>query len=737
MLLEPHRSPGIARFAPRWRHAAVVALVLACAVAPSPSADGPPELDLAVVLDIKGLEGVPPGWGYESHVEATYSIADSWRPRDDGGSSVNLPDSKEIVATWRKSTPRESPAAYLAAHGGILGLEPGDWVPIEVKTASGSGAGWDNRDRSSYSVEPYSRGWVVRTRSGAKLYINVPGITDDGQGLWMPCHPAIEATGETQVFTLTNPEIRDWARLDRTVDRALGGMIANEKETYCTARYQLKLSMALPKPAQEEVVIETADNYSTWLPRGDLFNPAKAGNRLTVTARINPRGPGAPPPKQARFRFALVDTSREKGVCLNWPKLPDAPGKGAAVEPLDLAIEQQDDLKVESLSQVATSLNLAREQQIAVDSYDFGAFGRLEVTALFPDGTTAVAHLASDGLKRQLTIPKDTDGNHIADAWDQEPESSTSHRAQVTDEDDDPPADGCKGDALPRYEEYRGFILEGEHTRTSPRRKDVFIFDRDGLGVGTFRNSKLDVRLVRDGEVGLEFGEPNRRVINPNRGFATLGPQYVIYLHKPDGAAGGDALQMGVTNSPRDVPLLPRDVEDVVINTGRIERFDLPNTIAHELAHAAHVQHHGGEVSVDAQWENGQWVPFPPDKDGCPQPVVVAGPGSAFSGDDNCIMRYNLANFYYSEKAEARRMRRADGKGELTALPYGSADLPGQQFCTSPKGTGVNAKDRPGGSKAGDAALGRCLFQFCVNWHRHPPSPEVLVAPPHSSKKCK
>ena len=66
------------------------------------------------------------------------------------------------------------------------------------------------------------------------------------------------------------------------------------------------------------------------------------------------------------------------------------------------------------------------------------------------------------------------------------------------DKDEDSVPVGAEiGDGLIRYEEYRGFIVQGAHTRLSPTKKDVFVFN-DGVpinGCGWATTDKLTAEV--------------------------------------------------------------------------------------------------------------------------------------------------------------------------------------------------------------------------------------------------
>ncbi|MGC9004831.1 MAG: hypothetical protein ACP5KZ_09045, partial [bacterium] len=106
-----------------------------------------------------------------------------------------------------------------------------------------------------------------------------------------------------------------------------------------------------------------------------------------------------------------------------------------------------------------------------------------------PKGANGIwAHIKDKPDRFYLNIPIDDDHNYISDAWEFNKKGKQARR-ETEDEDDDPPCrdeQGNKknlGDGLTAYDEYRGFFVDsgtgGKHTRTSPEKKDLFIFDDD------------------------------------------------------------------------------------------------------------------------------------------------------------------------------------------------------------------------------------------------------------------
>ena len=123
--------------------------------------------------------------------------------------------------------------------------------------------------------------------------------------------------------------------------------------------------------------------------------------------------------------------------------------------------------------------------KITVKSKDGGSFGTLQ---------------ASFNGNATINIPKDDNGNYIADKSD----TKYGYTNPALDNEKGPTGqlntvenNTQIGDGLVDFEEYRGIEAGGEHTRLSPTKKDIFIvsdfstFDSDGLatsGIGYASN---------------------------------------------------------------------------------------------------------------------------------------------------------------------------------------------------------------------------------------------------------
>jgi hypothetical protein len=465
------------------------------------------------------------------------------------------------------------------------------------------------------------------------------------------------------------------------------------------------LSTGVVVEAEAEIIPSSA--YASWVPEAGE-DEQKPGNTITVRARVYKKGdPTKSSGKNACFKFQLVDVSKEKGVCLNWPEASDS------TDGFDLKIEAKsnDSLKVAKDGQSAESAAGLNESNVTITSHDWGAYGKLRVTVVFDDGSTVEAHVPGDPSIHELTLPKDDNGNHIADVWEKlYPIGSFEAQA---DDDVNPKGDNSPGDGLSLYEEYRGFVVQGRHLRTSPVEKDLFVRDDNHLGLGYFVQSLLTVHLIESIECLAEDGATNPWVINYNRGFATRGQQHLLYM-RPATLEGLYGLADGTGPG---VPKTTKAVKIDVASCLTIGARQLQSTIAHELSHGCNVWHHGDSdypvTEVEGLMPNGTWVKYT-----SVAPWTVSIKGGQESGVEQCIMRYSLSSYYENSMGTWRWKKPPKGALQL-GKPYAPGEDPGIVFCDDAKGTGVNGNADLGSSKAGNATKGNCKGQFCVNDSRH------------------
>jgi hypothetical protein len=498
-------------------------------------------------------------------------------------------------------------------------------------------------------------------------------------------------------------------------------------------KFQYTVSGGAPKDATEVELIPP-EGYQYWLPQAGE-NEKEPGNLMLVGIVAHKKDdPDSPPPKKVlKYTITLEDTSKEKGVDLNWPSSATGNGPTAdfdfRIDNLSLNYKLTDD-KGQAAATIEEGLT---EFWVQLTSYDWGGWTHLKVVAELSDHSTVVAHVR--GLPQQtLAVPKDDDGNHIADAWEQQ--HNVSNLDPASDEDA-LPSNGSTGDGIALYDEYRGFHVGGDHTRLSPNFKDLFVRDFDKLGAGNYQAATdIHVRVLQDNEAA---DNKESAAAGGSPLYATPNGRYgkvpVIPLRNKNIGDGG----VGSTEPQHGLPATIQEVQiDAAVIAAGYKTDALKQrqaTIAHELGHATNVKHHDGDSLIDYnvgdvickntvkqpdgsvkytgdisnflcsdEPEKGSAkIPGPKDKADC---WGVAVKGGMFSGNDQCPMRYDMTSLYEDPNGACTVLH---GRGKMLSK-FGRDPPPQGKFCRSPQGTGVNADSNPH-NKAGDATMGVCYFQ--------------------------
>ena len=248
----------------------------------------------------------------------------------------------------------------------------------------------------------------------------------------------------------------------------------NEEETE-----QSRHARVLLVPVYDNLEVELAiEDYDQWRPKGKISDPKKPGNNLKVRATLKNKD-GSPPedlPPVARFVFELKDTSREPGICLNWPLNAKDNDPDLRLAEFGLAGE----LSNEDQKFIVKTVPRDEQEQpyatVQVDSYDFGGQSELRVICELEDGREVVG-LLDDGKggKDLVRVPKMDGPGWIAGSWRKQ-----HGVVDLADNDDEEKVEGqdYKGDGLTLYEEYRGFVENGVHISGDPKKKDLFILNR-------------------------------------------------------------------------------------------------------------------------------------------------------------------------------------------------------------------------------------------------------------------
>lgn len=509
-----------------------------------------------------------------------------------------------------------------------------------------------------------------------------------------------------QLVAKFDPKLKNWsASATATHEFDMSSEESGLRKATVTVNFTVTCG-ADPEESELEAVVIPPAGYSAWVPAAGV-NENTPGKQLEVRVKLrNKKEPKKPPEEGAKFTFELQKTSKESGVCLNSP-LQDAK------DSYDLGINSKEnpDLTVTG-SQIAVTKGYVEESEVTIDCYDWAAYGVLKISAVTASGKT-VPMVIQEQPGKELKIPLDQNDNRIADTWEKANGILAADSGSGWDNETQQ-GNRKNGDGLTLFEEYRGLIANGKHVRLHPDEKDLVIENRVGQlikpGLSFFEKaSGIKIIELRQGEL------VETRVVNLNSKYQHAGDQYGLrvlpgeFQHAFDLAA---ALPLRPHPSPKDcaeIALRQQYVNDFndpsVIQKSKLEiQAAMTLAIAHEIAHALSVQHHGDEAEpaevelgpnsdANVYDEKGRLIPKPFTVRG-----AIGGYRGPGSGDINCIMSY--APFYdWAHNRLEKTFRK------VPRVSNGSI------FCTSAKGTGINAN----GAYFGDAAgRGNCLGQMRV-----------------------
>jgi hypothetical protein len=294
-----------------------------------------------------------------------------------------------------------------------------------------------------------------------------------------------------------------------------------------------------------------------WLPvTGEYLDPSGQPdtNAYNVTLRSVCSAIDPSQPQSYRMRWVLNYISWYDGECMNYPNVPvefpEGPEPAPTAHNGDLKIlhtfnphlECAWDTTLDGFVGVYPEpISPGETLSVVVSCYDWGAHGKIHLEALNEPGTywyNMTRFQRADSVwTTYSTIPRDEDNpvgaeDRLADFWEEQvlqdplcPDTIISPVQIAVVQDDD----GCitspfpiwsyYGDYLNVFEEYRGFYCKGIHTRTSPWRKDVFIYvqmDTFAIGLGFAPSLGPFFHLIDSTEM-RDYAHPDRHIISNNR----------------------------------------------------------------------------------------------------------------------------------------------------------------------------------------------------------------------------
>lgn len=347
------------------------------------------------------------------------------------------------------------------------------------------------------------------------------------------------------------------------------------------------------EPDDLEAVFVLPKDFDGWLPTA-LRNENVPAAGLTIGVRLQRKDkPEEPPGEKASFTFELLDTSREPGICLNFPA-PDSVAKPA---PFDFQILEADNpgLEVKEKGQSAsTKGEPSPDAEVMVRSFDYGAFAIFKATARVGD-RTYIAHLAQDETKQFLRLPKDDNDNRVADAWEKSVGCLDKKLPADWDGADDPSGQGTKGDGISLYEKYRGFDFAGIHERLRPyNKKYVFCLDvTGGVQRALVSPSMSPYAFTKVSRTALRFIDDNRWT---GEGSSANGKRIVNFNHGWSGGHAVDQHGLRVNVDAAENPVAPPGYNAWRTATGR-KAVDNPKSTT------------SGTAFPDASAPAGPWSP--------------------------------------------------------------------------------------------------------------------------------
>jgi hypothetical protein len=267
-----------------------------------------------------------------------------------------------------------------------------------------------------------------------------------------------------------------------------------------------------------------------------------AASELRVTVKIQPKKAGDEA-RRDKIQFELQDVTRHKGHTGNYPR------NGSEKDDLRFATKQPPGVVVDGPRSAHTTDEVS-QATVVIEARDTAAWGKL--TAKAPSLDLKAIYKPANTYA--LTIPRDDDGNKIADAWEKlmrlPPQPNVHADAEkVAGQERD-------GDGMTVLDEYRGLVVleEGNKVlrRFNPMVKEVFVIDPAKLfDAATWKRvTQIEAYMLDDSMIAGGSDDVASRVVNVNTTDASQSKYAVrlVKLASKDDADGAAVNRMGFTD---------------------------------------------------------------------------------------------------------------------------------------------------------------------------------------------
>ena len=562
------------------------------------------------------------------------------------------------------------------------------------------------------------------------IYSDGTYIGSGGFAKLLPTIELVTLTCPEDIITMVSAVYEFWigkANLGIGYDTVVAGVMSGSVEERAGDFVWRSFQWDLHQEGVDTKLYVESDEYDDWLPTA-LNNEKEAGKEITFRSKLLEADGTTACATADSFKFELINVSNEPGIALNFPD------ENKAEKDWDLHFIQEFNAPDDVMSSDRLSLVTkgGSEAIVLIPSFDWGAYGKLKVTAFMHGGYVIYGFLKGHPGITEIPIPKRSGSSKIADKWKNN--NGVDGLADDDDAENEPAGDGDVGDGFTLYEEYRGFYENGKHIFGDAKNKDLFIYkELDDFITGIQLFTALTKLKVHYKLNTSEF-DTKKRMMNFNHTDAPhQTDQHGLWLKIIDNDTMNNfSSNLGPPKNVDSVNISPNSFYfSTFIEGSRREITDfLSSTVAHELGHAVRIKHHGtmdqkknayshafsynGSTSafeleitennstvIDPRWENDR-----------PYTQLFLGKryigvwGGQHSGVEDCIMRYDCAFAYIPNTG-----------GDIRYIT--SQERTGIILCEIKEGTGVNQNGRGPRPRYGPAVNGRCKFQICVNDKYH------------------